>query len=141
MPTSNGAIKNPHGDYCKSWLLASINSQGKSNFPSDISPTWGQGSLMLFPLGCRQGKELSQGNIVTRNSRATSPSFQLPNISNPQQRQGRGGQPVCSPQPCAGHSTPSASLPMAVRLTLQDGCSQRSPLAFLMTQKSEAKPC
>ena len=28
-----------------------------------------------------------------------------------------------------------------VRLTLQDGCSQRSPLAFLMTQKSEAKPC
>ena len=80
-PTSSGAIKDPHGDQCKSWPLTSTNSQRKSNFPSDLSPTWGQGSLMLVSLGCRQGKELSQRNIITWISRAASPSFQLPNIS------------------------------------------------------------
>ena len=113
----------------------------KIKFPIRSSPYLGPGKPDAHPLRMQAGERVISRKYNYSDFQGSLTLFPTAKYQLTHNRGKREGDNLCAaPNHVLGSPHPLPHL-QTVCLTLQDGCSQRSPLAFLMTQKSEAKPC
>lgn len=113
----------------------------KIKFPIRSLPYLGPGKPDAHPLGIQAGKRVISRKYNYSDFQGSLTLFPTAKYQLTHNRgKGEADNLCAAPNHVLGTPHPLPHL-QTVCLNLQDGCSQRSPIAFLITQKSEAKPC